>query len=83
MKNNLKKRLRLEFLKIFSILPDKARVVPCFALNFIRLILGLRFFGKQCKRLEPGSNFFGNTPLVFRYSGVNVTNAANFLAKRR
>ena len=34
----------------------------------------------------PGSNFFGKTPLFFRYSGVNAGNAANainLLAKRR
>ena len=32
---------------------------------------------------DPRSNFFGDTPLFFSYSGVNATNAANFLAKRR
>ena len=26
---------------------------------------------------QPGSNFFGKTPLFFRYSGVNAANAAN------
>ena len=31
----------------------------------------------------PGSNFFGKTPLFFRYNGVNAANAANLLAKRR
>ena len=33
------------------------------------------------KRPIPGSNFFGKTPLFFRYSGVNATNAVNLLAK--
>ena len=32
---------------------------------------------------SPGSNFIGNTLLFFRYSGVNASKAANFLAKRR
>ena len=31
----------------------------------------------------PGSNFFGKTPLFFRYSGVNAANAVNLQAKRR
>ena len=30
-----------------------------------------------------GSNFFGKTPLFFRYSGVNAANAVNLHAKRR
>ena len=30
----------------------------------------------------PGSNFFGKTPLFFRYSGVNAANAVNLQAKR-
>ena len=33
--------------------------------------------------LKPGSNFFGKTPLFFRYSGVNAANAVNLQAKRR
>ena len=33
--------------------------------------------------IQPGSNFFGKTPLFFRYSGVNVANAVNLQAKRR
>ena len=35
---------------------------------------------------QPGLNFFGKTPLFFRYSGVNAANTANtanLLAKRR
>ena len=35
------------------------------------------------KELLPGSNFFGKTPLFFRYGGVNAANAANLEAKRR
>ena len=31
-------------------------------------------------RMLPKSNFLGNMPLFFRYSGVNATNAANFRA---
>ena len=31
----------------------------------------------------PGLNFFGKTPLFFRYSGVNAANAVNLQAKRR
>ena len=27
--------------------------------------------------VHPGSNFFGKTPLFFRYSGVNAANAVN------
>ena len=30
----------------------------------------------------PGLNFFGTMPLFCRYSGVNATNAANFLIQR-
>ena len=41
----------------------------------------LSFFDNY--NMLPGSNFFENTPLFFRYSGVNATNAANFLTKRR
>ena len=37
----------------------------------------------RCKLKEPGSNFFGNTPLFFQYSGVNATNSVKFPAKRR
>ena len=33
--------------------------------------------------MPPGSNFFGKTPLFFRYSGVNAANAVNLQAKRR
>ena len=32
---------------------------------------------------QPGSNFYGKTPLFFRYSGVNADNAVNLQAKRR
>ena len=31
----------------------------------------------------PGSNFFGKTPILFRYSGTNAANAVNLQAKRR
>ena len=34
-------------------------------------------------KYRPGSNFFGKTPLFFRYSGVNAANAVNLQAKRR
>ena len=36
-----------------------------------------------CDTSAPGSNFFGKTPLFFRYSGVNAANAVNLQAKRR
>ena len=36
-----------------------------------------------CFAVPPGSNFFGKTPLFFRYSGVNAANAVNLQAKRR
>ena len=32
---------------------------------------------------DPRLNFFGDTPLFFRYSGVNAATTTNFLAKRR
>ena len=35
------------------------------------------------KYKQPGSNFFGKTPLFFQYSGVNAANAVNLQAKRR
>ena len=35
------------------------------------------------RKYFPGSNFFGETPLFFRYSGVNAANAVNLIAKRR
>ena len=31
----------------------------------------------------PGSNFFGKTPLFFRYSGVNAANAVNLQAYKQ
>ena len=31
----------------------------------------------------PGSKFFGEKPLFFRYSGVNTANAVHLQAKRR
>ena len=37
---------------------------------------------KLCELL-PVSNFFGKTPLFFRYSGVYAANAVNLQAKRR
>ena len=40
-----------------------------------------KLFENVC--LYPGSNFFGKTPLFFRYSGVNAANAVNLQAKRR
>ena len=38
--------------------------------------------GSHTGNHRPGY-FFGNAPLFFRYSGVNVANATNFVAKRR
>ena len=32
---------------------------------------------------SPGQTFFEKTPLFLWYSGVNATNAANLIAKRR
>ena len=40
-------------------------------------------FGFSTIIILPGSNFFGKTPLFFRYSGVNAANAVNLQAKRR
>ena len=40
----------------------------------------------QIVSISPGLNFFGETPLFFRYSGVNAANAVNavnLLPKRR
>ena len=43
----------------------------------------IQFIKILFSQYPPGSNFFGKTPLFFRYSGVNAANAVNLLAKRR
>ena len=48
--------------------------------NFYVSIVSFFYLKSQT---HPGSNFFGKTPLFFRYSGVNAANAVNFQAKRR
>ena len=48
--------------------------------NFVKLLDAAK---PSTLSVFPGSNFFGKTPLFFRYSGVNAANAVNLQAKRR
>ena len=54
-------------------------------MNFFEILTNLtwKMLNSQRSFWQPGSNFFGKTPLFFRYSGVNAANAINLQAKRR
>ena len=55
--------------------------LPLRNVPFSNIKFSFSVFGQPT--LLPGSNFFGNTRLFFRYSSVNATETVNFLAKRR
>ena len=55
----------------------------CKQLEMDQISVSLLSYEKKNKNATSGSNISVNTALFFRYTGVNATNAANILAKRR
>ena len=51
------------------------------AVQSLEVQMWRRLFGSSWA--QPESNFFGKTPLFFRYSGGNAANAVNLQSKRR